>query len=104
MLTIAVYDAIGAFRGECQWVSKAYGKSKTKTLLLTLLLDVTVIDTTHNTAVMALHSPMDDVEDALQYFTALEHGMDVFLSRDKDLKKWALPSLPICNLQEFLAL
>src|SRR5205809_705586 len=47
------------------WVTKAYGIIKTKQLLLTLLADITVIDCTHEITLTALHSRIDDIEDAL---------------------------------------
>src|ERR1700712_5231381 len=55
------------------WLSKAYGNSKAKELLLTLLADITVIDISHETALTALHSKINDIEDALQYYTAIHH-------------------------------
>ena len=84
------------------WVSKAYGNDKTKELLLLLLSDITVIDSSHQITLMALHSKIDDIEDALQYYTALQHKLDFFLSRDKNLKKSAIDSLPVFNMTEFL--
>src|ERR1700743_483634 len=55
------------------WLAKAYGSTKTKELLLTLLADITVIDLVHEIAVNALHSKISDIEDALQYYTAMHH-------------------------------
>lgn len=84
------------------WVTKAYGNLKAKELLLALLSDLTVIDCSHQIAVVALNSRIDDIEDALQYFTAIQHKLDIFLSRDKKLQKSAIPSLPVYNIKEFL--
>lgn len=84
------------------WLTKVYGGTKAKKLLSTLLLDISVIDMNHETAVRALHSKMDDIEDALQYYTALHHRMDIFISRDKELKKVEIPELPVFTPDEFL--
>ncbi|MCF0059429.1 PIN domain-containing protein [Dyadobacter sp. CY356] len=84
------------------WVTKAYGITKTKQLLLILLADVTVIDCTHEITLTALNSRIDDIEDALQYYTAIHHKIDFFISRDKILQKSAIASLPVYNLKEFL--
>ena len=84
------------------WVAKAYGNATAKELLLNLLSDITVIDSNHQITLIALHSKIDDIEDALQYYTAIQHKIDFFLSRDKQLQKSAIASLPVCNMEEFL--
>src|ERR1039458_9949444 len=54
------------------WLAKAYGIQKAKELLLTLLIDVTIIDIPHEMVLSALHSKISDIEDALQYYTRSE--------------------------------
>lgn len=84
------------------WVSKPYGKEKAKELILTLLADVTVIDCNHETAILALHSSIEDVEDALQYYTAIRHKLSFFISRDEKLQKSGIAQLPVYSPKEFL--
>ncbi len=84
------------------WLSKEYGAAKAKQLLTTLLADVRIIDCDHDTATMALQSAISDIEDALQYFTAINHRLTHFISSDKKLKKAAIPQLPVCTPEEFL--
>ncbi len=84
------------------WLTKSYGAKKAKEILLTLLTDIKVIDISHNTTVNALHSKINDIEDALQYYCALHHKLDYFITRDGQLKKEAVPALPIYGLSEFL--
>ena len=84
------------------WVKKSLGIEITKTLLLELLEDVETIDCDHKTAVLAIASVMPDVEDALQYYTALQHKLDYVITFDKHFQKQAIPSLPIYSPQEFL--
>ena len=84
------------------WLTKFYDASKAKKLLLTLLIDVKVIDISHEITIAALHSKMNDIEDALQYFTAIHHKLDCFISRDKRLKKDSLVILPVYTCKEFL--
>ena len=84
------------------WLTKAYGKATAKELLLSLLLNVHVIDASYEITVNALYSKIDDIEDALQYFTALHHQLDCFVTLDKALRKLAMPSLPIYFPEEFL--
>jgi predicted nucleic acid-binding protein len=84
------------------WMTKFYGIDQTREVLLTLLADIEVIDISHETTVSALHSRMIDIEDALQYYTALHHKLDYFISRDKGLQKEAIPILPVYSPEEFL--
>ena len=84
------------------WLTKAYGNQKAKELLLTLLADIQIIDIGHETTLNALHSKMSDIEDVLQYYAALHHKMDYFISRDRDLKKVAIAVLPVFTPEEFL--
>jgi len=78
------------------------GIQTTKTLLLELLEDIETIDCDHKTAVLAIASVMTDVEDALQYYTALQHKLDCVITFDKHFQKQAIPCLPIYSPQEFL--
>jgi predicted nucleic acid-binding protein len=84
------------------WTTKTYGSAKSKLILLALLADVQIIDCDHATALVAINSNMNDIEDALQYYTALKFGMDYFISSDKNLKKTAIPQLPVYTAAEFL--
>ena len=84
------------------WLTKAYGPNKAKELLLALLDDVQILETNHETTTNAFHSKITDIEDAIQYHTALHHKMDGFISRDKLLKKMSASTLPIYTPQEFL--
>ncbi len=84
------------------WLTKSYGSLKAKELLLTLLLHVKVIDITHHAALTALHSKMNYIEDALQYYSAIHHRLDYFISEDKNLKKESIPVLPVYTAAEFI--
>ncbi|MGF7232229.1 type II toxin-antitoxin system VapC family toxin [Arachidicoccus sp.] len=82
------------------WLTKAYGSAKSKSLLLELLSIITVIDAPHEVMIAALNSRISDIKDSLQYYTALHHKMDIFISGDKGLKKSAIASLPVYSLNE----
>lgn len=84
------------------YTSQAYTSQHSKQLILTLLNDVLLIDCDHATALMAINSSIDDIEDALQYYTALKSGINYFISADKKLKKAAMPQLPVYTSSEFL--
>ena len=84
------------------WLFKAYGAAKAKELLLTLLADVLIIDMPHEIVITALHSKMKDIEDALQYYTAIHHKLDYFISLDAALLKESIAVLPIVSPKRFL--
>lgn len=86
------------------WLTKAYGSAKSRDLLLLLLADVRIIDANQEVVNLALTSQIDAIEDALQYYTAIHHKIDFFLSRDKKLKKDALTLLPVYDIPYFLNL
>ena len=100
--TIILYTTPAILHIVAYWVAKAYGNSKAKELLLVLLADIKIIDCDHATALMAINSSFDDIEDALQYYTALKYGIEYFISADKKLKKAAIPQLPVFTAGEFL--
>lgn len=84
------------------WLTKAYGHARAKELLLSLMADVACIDISHENAISALHSSVKDMEDAIQYYTALQHKLDYFISRDKNLRRESIPVLPVYTPGEFL--
>lgn len=83
-------------------LKEAYGAERAKELLLAILAEVQVIDTGHAVAVSALHSSMNDVDEALSYYTALHHKLDYFITRNKELSSAATPVLPVCTPEDFL--
>ncbi|MBV6642789.1 MAG: PIN domain-containing protein [Cyclobacteriaceae bacterium] len=85
------------------FTSKAYSNQQTREIILTLMNDVQIIEGNHASTLMALNSRIQDIEDAILYYTALKFNMDYFVSSDKQLKKSALPQLPICTSDELLA-
>jgi predicted nucleic acid-binding protein len=101
---IGLYTSPSVLHITAYFAGKSFTQKQTKQLLLTLLNDVTIIDCDHPTVLAALaNGNIDDTEDALQYFTAIRHGLDCFISADKDLKKAALPQLPVYAAAELLA-
>jgi predicted nucleic acid-binding protein len=84
------------------WLSKAYGTAKAKELLAALLADVHVIDIVHAITVDALHSRIDDMDLALQYYTALHHKLDYFVTRTGALDGVSSPVLPACSPETFI--
>jgi len=84
------------------WLTKEYSAKQAKAALISFIHDIKIIDCSHEIAVNALYSPLLDIEDALQYYTALHHKMDFFISRDKLLIKSCRPELPVFHPSDFV--
>ena len=67
---------------------KAIGIEKSKEALRKLRLLVNIIPIQEREVDIALNSSFADFEDALQYYTAIKHGMETLLTRNiKDYKE-----------------
>ena len=86
------------------FLKKVHEIKVVKNVLLNLLTDIKVIDSNHEVTVAAVNSNMTDIEDALEYYTAIHHKMDYFISLDKHLQKAVTPMLPIYSPAAFLKL
>ena len=70
---------------------KAIGIGKAKEALRKLRLLMHIIAIEEQEIDLALNSPFSDFEDALQYYTAVRHNMDMLLTRNiKDYKEKVL--------------
>ena len=83
------------------FLERLYGTQKTKEVILAIIQDFEIIDMPKEIVIQYLHSKMSDIEDALQYYVALHHKLDFFISNDKQLKKESIPTLPVFNCAEF---
>ena len=69
-------------------VRKQLGNDSAKNALRKLRILLHVIDSTESVIDKALNSDFSDFEDAIQYYTALEYGIPVILTRNiRDYKK-----------------
>ena len=84
------------------FLSKQYDQKKVKELLLNLLSIINVIDAPQNIINKALHANFNDIEDALQVYTALHFNMDCFITSDKKLKKETSSTLPILSPSDYV--
>ena len=84
------------------FLSKRYDQKKVKELLLNLLSIINVIDAPQNIINKALHANFNDIEDALQVYTALHFNMDCFITSDKKLKKETSSALPILSPSDYV--
>jgi len=84
------------------FLTKEYGQQKVKAILLDLLSFITVIDAPQDIINNALHANFNDIEDALQVYTALHYKMNFFLTSDKRLLKESSEVLPIMTVKDFV--
>ena len=80
---------------------KTLGTQRTLTLLRKLKLLVTVVPTSDEAINRSLSSEFNDYEDAVQYYTALEHHVDALVTRNKKDYKHAI--LRVLNAEEVVA-
>lgn len=80
---------------------KVHGKVTARKILLGILKDISIIDCRHDTAIVALNSNIADLEDAIQYYSALQHNMDYYITFDKELIKHSALNLPILTPMDF---
>jgi len=66
---------------------------KLKLLVMILPMDDKIID-------LSLNSEFNDFEDAIQYYTAIENGLDIIVTRN--LKDFKLSKIPVMTAGEFL--
>lgn len=99
---IRAYTTTSILHLTAYWLNKEYSSWQTKEILLSLVAEIQVIDLGHDATINALHSQMEDIEDSLQYYTALQHRLDYVITRDQELIKSAIPVLPACTPEEFI--
>ena len=86
------------------WLTKSLGFVVAKMTLLKLMNHVRVIGGNHESSIRALESDFTDIEDGLQYFTALVNKMDYIISFDKGFQKFSSEKLPIIDAQTLVIL
>lgn len=86
------------------WLIKETGVAKTKAALLQLTDFIQVVDISHEQLREALQSNFKDVEDGLQYFTAVQHNMNYFATFNKKDFRNGLGTIIVATPQEILKL
>lgn len=84
------------------FLSKTLGSPLAKITIMKLLDHVKVVGGNHESTLMALESDFSDIEDSLQYHTALINKMDYLVSLDKGFQKFSSKKLPIVDVDSFL--
>ena len=96
------YTSVSILHILAYWLQKAYGSATAKKLLLSLSEEITFLDCSHASASQALHTSFSDIEDAIQYQTAIQHKVHFFITRDKGLMRQSNKALPALSPRAFL--
>ncbi len=103
-------DRIQICMAECSLANVVYlAEKETKTgqrgidKIIAFLKSYSVLSAHKENYILALESPFKDKEDALQYYVALQHQCDYFITRnEKDYKPFLSASLPILTPLQFI--
>lgn len=108
LLELVAKDKITLLIGECSLANLIYLSYDIYKLpdaiarITEFIAACEVINAGKAQVLLALASSFSDKEDALQYFTALHHGADYFLTRNVKDYKNALKNLPVFTPRQFL--
>lgn len=96
------YTSVAVLHILAYWLQKSFGATTTKKLLLSLAEEISFIDCSHTSAITAIQSSFSDIEDAIQYYTAMQHKIHFFVTRDKTLIRQSDKALPSLSPRAFL--
>ena len=96
------YTSVSVLHILAYWLQKAYGVATAKKLLVSLADEIIFIDCSHTSATQALATSFSDIEDAIQYQTAIQHKINVFITKDKGLIRQSGKMLPVLSPKVFI--
>jgi predicted nucleic acid-binding protein len=86
------------------FIQKYYGSNTAKNLLLELLKIVQVVESDEEIILQSLNSQIEDIEDAVHYYTAIKHGMVYLVTSDLVFQKVYSKEITLMSPNEFLDL
>ena len=84
------------------WMIKDLGLQETKNLLKQLFDFVRVIDIKHEQLLYSLQAEFKDLEDGIQYYTAIQHELDYFATFNKNDFRRAMRSVKVLSPAELM--
>jgi len=101
-LKIGIYASVLSFPNINYLLSRVTNKETAKQVLLKIKPLITILPLNDKIIQLALASDFNDFEDAIQYYTALEHNITTLITRDlKDFKK---ANIRVMTSEEYLNL
>lgn len=86
------------------YLQKDFDTTTSRALLKELLKLITLVETRPEAVYSALNSSINDIEDAIHYYTAIEHGIEYLVTNDIDFLKLDGAALNIKSPEDFLQL
>jgi predicted nucleic acid-binding protein len=81
-------------------LARQYSSYESRRILISFKVLVKVLPVDDKIIELALSSKFQDFEDAIQYFTAIENGINVLLTRN--IKDYKLAAIAILTAEDFL--
>lgn len=97
---IKLFSSVTTFTNAYYILTKVTSNAKAKEKLAFLEKRLTTLETKHKNISQALTSRFSDFEDAVQHYTAMEHKMDIIITRN--IKDYKYSILPVKTTTEFL--
>lgn len=101
---IDAFTSVSAFQTVGYFLQKYRGSQLAKSLLLEFAPTIELLESSKSNIVQALNSSIKDIEDAIHYYTAIEHKMDYLITNDIDFLKLDGTALNIKTPVDFLQL
>lgn len=81
-------------------LSKQYSAEQSRKKLIKFKTLVSVLSVSDKLIELALSSDFNDFEDGVQYFTAIENGVQIFLTRN--IKDYKTAEIPVMTAGEYM--
>jgi predicted nucleic acid-binding protein len=97
---VRVYVSALSFSNLHYLLSRQYSAAESRRILTSFKVLVNVLAVDDKIIDLALSSKFADFEDAIQYFTAIENGLNMLLTRN--IKDYKLASIAVLPVEEYL--
>lgn len=97
---VKLYVSPSIIQTASYYLQQSYSADMSKSLFIEILKLVNIIESSQEIIHQALNSSIDDIEDAIHYFTAIKYKMDFVTSSDRQFQKVAFSNLPILSINE----
>ncbi|MDT4859408.1 PIN domain protein [compost metagenome] len=99
---IDLYISVSILQTSAYFLQKYYGPVLAKKLLTELLLMVNLIDSDKEVVIQALNSSIDDIEDAVHYYTAMKHDLGYLITRDTSFQQAKHQGIQVIDPERFI--
>ncbi|KQR72236.1 PIN domain-containing protein [Pedobacter sp. Leaf176] len=101
---VEAFISISILQTTSFYLEKSYGNKVAKELLLELLLIVNIIESDEEIILHALNSSINDMEDALHFYTTVKHKLNFIISSNHNFQKLSSTNLEIISAKKLLEL